>query len=79
MKVKYYTDSKWFKPPPATDSPRLSLFTVPEREEEDWYEFQLMVHKEEQMAEQLAGMQDGGEWDVSSVAAMDGDGAHHRH
>ena len=38
-----------------------------------------MVHKEEQMAEQLAGMQDGGEWDVSSVAAMDGDGAHHRH
>ena len=83
MKVKYFMDSvHWPKSNPRADTPRLSLFTDPKRDEVDWYEMQKIEYEEqlrlENEAEREADMQDGGEWDLSSVAAMDGDGAQYR-
>ena len=78
MKVKYYTDSKWYKPAPGSnEAPRLSLFVVEEREEEDWYEFQRLVLEEEAAAaeEQLEEQGDYGEEYEDDEGAVDGYGA----
>ena len=47
MKVKYFSDSKWYKPLPASDSSRLAVFAASDREEEDWYEMQRKILEEE--------------------------------
>ena len=53
MKVKYLMDSvHWAKTNPRSDSPRLSLFTEPEREEVDWYEMQKIDCEEQRRLEE---------------------------
>ena len=47
MKVKYFSDSKWYKPLPASDPSRLAVFAASDREEEDWYEMQRKILEEE--------------------------------
>ena len=55
MKVKYLMDSvHWAKTNPRSDSPRLSLFTEPEREEVDWYEMQKIDYEEQRRLEEEA-------------------------
>ena len=79
MKAQYFMDSKFYPAGSKVDVPRLSLFTVPEREEEDWYEFQRMVLEEELVAAHLEPEQgDYGEEHEEDEGVVDGYGAHHR-
>ena len=57
LKVKYYSDSKWFKPRPG-DPPRLLLFKEADQAELDWYKFQEMVLAEGLDEEELVEEED---------------------
>ena len=53
--MKWLMDSvHWDKPGPRPESPRLSLFTVPERDEVDWYEMQKIEYEEQRRLEEEA-------------------------
>ena len=77
LKVKYYMDSKWYKPSPG-DPPRLLLFKEADQAELDWYKFQEMVLAEGLDEEELVEEEDYVEEYEEEEGVVDGYDAPYR-